>query len=241
MLKKKKDSLSEKSDLTLQKSKQIVGTVWETTSQAFTKGAPFVMQTTRHIKRNKIKYAALTSVFGIMGALYTCYDYLKSFERESTAIGKAVGDHLQNIQKKQAALNKITQEASENRKEYKKSCLEMARTIRQLYKKYPDKDVASIIDTACFFFKAKCQDKAQEAVIIEDMQTIKKYFPGTAKDLHNIMCYYHLSPEIKFNNRYSEPFEVRNAIWRYERKVNTYLHDQKGVLRKSMLHRKREK
>lgn len=241
MLKKRKDSLSEKSDLKLQKSEQIAGTVLKTASQTLKKGTPFALQTARHIKRNKIKYAALTSVFGIIGALYSGYDYLKSFERDSAAIGKAVGNHIQNIQKKRAHLNKITQEASANRKKYKKACFAMAKIIHHLYKKYPNKDVASMIDTACFFFKGKCQDKTQEAVIIEDMQTIKKYFPGTTKDLHNIMCYYHLSPEVKFNNQYSEPSEVRHAISCYERKVNTYLHEQKGTLRKTMFSMGREK
>lgn len=179
-------------------------------------------------------FILLGSVSTLAGGITGAGLYLMNKYAESAEIGKAFGEYIEQVNAEQNELKQKTLEASKNRAKYQKECKEMAHLVCNLAKKHNGKTPEWIIDTACTFFGAGHKNDPKRAIVIEDMKTIKKHFRGNTKDLRNMMCYYHTSPEVKFLNRYSKSFEAADSIYRYELKVRRYLFEKYGEARKSM-------
>lgn len=189
----------------------------------------------KHLKSSHRKlFIFLGSLGALAGGITGAGLYLMNKYEESTEIGKAFGEYTKKIYAEKKELNQKTLAASNNRSEYEQECKGMAQLVCNLAKKHKEKTPEWVIDTACTFFDFNNKNNPKKDIIIEDMKTIKKHFRGSTKDLRNMMCYYHTSPEVKFLNRYSEAFEAADSIYRYELKVRQYIFEKYGEKRKSM-------
>ncbi len=173
-------------------------------------------------------FCALSTSALALGA-YSLYD-----SSESDRIGRMVGQHYKKIQEERKAANIITAEASAHKNEYTAECQYIATQIYQHAQSNPQKKVPEIIDWACQQYLENHPNNPKNNVIIEDWQTMKQFFDGSNKDLMNVACYYHLSPEIPFFNRHNEPAEVRDGIYRYEMKARHFLRNKYNIDVKSM-------
>ena len=225
-----KDNLYEKDFFMIEKQKE--------SSVKTSKEAKVRKQTNTSVQRKLFVFLGTVCALGgsVVGSgLYA----INKISSESGQIGRAVGEYNQKKYAEVKALNQKTEEASQNRSDYQTECESMARIVCHLAKRYSQKSPDWIIEESCVFFENEQTGNPKKDIIVEDMQTMKKYFQGTTRDLRNVMCYYHTSPEVKFFNRYSEPFEVRDGIYRYEKKVRQYLYDKYGEKRKSMFDKSR--
>ncbi len=177
----------------------------------------------------------LLSGFCALGLTVTgtaVYSFLDN--SESGEIGRYVGKYYQKIQAERNVLDNITEQASAVKKDYTDECYHFATEIYSLAKRASYESPQEIIDFVCAQQSLKHQNNLKINIIIEDLQAIKKFFDGTNKDLMNVICYYHSSPEIPFHNRYSEPAQVRDGIYRYELKSRAYLREKHNIVSKSM-------
>ncbi len=181
------------------------------------------------------KFMTLSGLFAmsIAGAgLWGAHSVINS--NESAEIGRAVGKYYEQVRAEQKILNDKTKQASETREEYKTECENMAKLIYKMAQTSSNQSPKDIMDKACQEYLKHFPNDSKSEVIIEDVQSMKKYFDGNSTDLANVFCYYHLSPEIKFFNRNSEPADVRDGIYRYEIKARRFLMEKHNTVSKSM-------
>ena len=190
--------------------------------------------------KRKVLYALTSFIaLGLTGAGYISYK-IQNYGKESTAIGKAVGDYVTKVQAERKKLNAITQRASHNRAAYKVECTDMLNIIAHLIRNYPQQSPQEIIEEGCKRFAKHHQNNPKADIILEDMRSIQKYSAGTGKDLHAIMCYYPESPEVPFQNRFSEPSDVRESIYQYELKARRYFYDNYNIRKSSVFDMSRQ-
>ncbi len=190
--------------------------------------------TTKKLFFFKRKFLLLSGFCALASSATSIGAYSVLNDSESAKIGLTVGKHYQRIQEERRTLNDITQQASESKADYTQECQKIASEIYSLARRNAYQSPKELIDFACKQYAQKYSDNPKIDIIIEDLQIIKNFFDGTNKDLMNTICYYHLSPEIPFHNRYSTPAQVRDGIYRYELKARRYLQEKHDIIVKSM-------
>ncbi len=191
------------------------------------------------LKRKVLFVLTSFCALAVAGTGYV-YHKIQDYGKQSTAIGKAVGDYVTKIQAERKKLNAITQQASCNRADYTQECKDMVDIVTSSIRKYPNKTPQEIIDLSCHKFAKFHTGNPKADIILEDMRAVQKYIVGSNRDLHVCMCYYHKSPEVPFQNRFSDASDVRESIYRYELKARRDLYETNKIKRSSMFDASRQ-